>query len=40
MYRANIKDICSSLENCDIDEIAKKILEISKNKDYPNITVK
>jgi|TARA_B110000211_G_scaffold222993_1_gene272343 hypothetical protein len=35
-----VKDICLSLENCDIDNIAKKLLEISKNKDYPNITVK
>ena len=29
--------ICKNLEECDIDKISKIIMDIGKNKDYPNI---
>ena len=31
-------DICTILKNCSIDEISKYLLELGKNKDFPDIT--
>tara|TARA_B100000945_G_scaffold93867_1_gene73349 strand:+ start:1235 stop:1723 length:489 start_codon:yes stop_codon:yes gene_type:complete len=30
--------ICKNLKECDIDKISKIIMDIGKNKDFPNIT--
>ena len=30
--------ICKNLKECDIDNISKIIMDIGKNKDFPNIT--
>ena len=34
----NINDVCTILKNCSIDEISKYLLELGKNKDFPDIT--
>ena len=30
--------ICKNLQECDIDQIAKIIMDIGRKKDYPDIT--
>ena len=30
--------ICKNLEECDIDKISKIVMEIGKEKDFPDIT--
>ena len=34
----NFNDVCTILKNCSIDEISKYLLELGKNKDFPDIT--
>ncbi len=31
--------LCKNLQECDIDEVAKIILEMGKKKDFPDLTV-
>jgi len=38
--KAEIYDVCKILEQCNIDEISKYLIKQSKNKDYPDITVR
>ena len=32
--------ICKDIQECDIDEVAKKIFETGKDKKYPDLTIK
>ncbi len=36
----NIKEACPVIENCDIDEIAKQLINRGKSKNYPDISLK
>ena len=35
-----IVDVCTILEKCNIEEISKFLLKQSKNKSFPDITVR
>ena len=33
-------DICTKLEKCDIDSITDYLIKVSKEKDFPNISLR
>jgi len=35
-----VLDVCTIIENCNIDEISKFLLKQGKKKDFPNITAR
>jgi len=38
--RDDIVDVCKILEKCSIDEISKYLIELGKNKKFPDITIR
>ena len=38
--RGDIVDVCTILQKCSIDEISKYLIELGKNKKFPDITIR